>query len=713
MIRIYEAIDTSWRGNGLCILQPSSCVVTEIAGGDFSLKLAHPITEDLRWKELQEDRIIKAPVPAYKPLEDDGTVIVPAEQATEQCFRIYSVTVDTANHEVTVEARHISYDFMGNMCGKLSIQVGTYVVNALSKMRSALLSPDDRILATNISRRVSLGDRSFVNPIKYLLDPDVGLVQRARARLMRNNADFYLLDNDNPPDRGYEIAYGKNLTGITWSKSTDNVVTRIVPIGEDADGRRMLLPEQWIDSPNIGMYPVIHTGTLTVSDAKEVVADESGDGQEGEEPASEIEPFTKEQCYELMRQAAQDEFSKGCDLLDLTLDIDFIHIGDTEEYKQYRNLERVFLYDLVRIRHAPTGFVAKAQVSGYEWNALAKRYNSITVGNVFAVESSAVAGYQLTEGAVTGTKIAAGAVSGSSLRELSVTNGKIAHAAIGTANIQDAAITRAQIADAAVGTAQIGQAAITQALIGAEAVGTTQIADGSITDAKIVELTANKINAGTLSVERLELVGSQNSVVYALNNSGGLVSQNVDSLDGQVLTERSITGDKIVARAITANEIASRSITANEILAGTITGGEIAAGTIEGGNIKAGTLTTSHVASNFGETLDLSSNTGINQRVEQVYSDMDTLIGYRLEIISTSDLLSEDIRSATLTARVWHGSENVTADITAARFRWKRVSSDSTADGLWNAAHTGMKSITLTVQDILYSATYTCELEDT
>ena len=83
-----------------------------------------------------------------------------------------------------MEARHISYDFMGNMCGRLSIQVGTYVVNALTKMRESLMSPDNRILATNIVRRVSLGDRSFVNPIKYLLDPDIGLVQRSRARLV-------------------------------------------------------------------------------------------------------------------------------------------------------------------------------------------------------------------------------------------------------------------------------------------------------------------------------------------------------------------------------------------------------------------------------------------------------------------------------------------------------------------------------------------------
>lgn len=707
MICIYEANTTTWTGNGLCILQPSSCTVKEIAGGDFGLTLIHPITEDLRWKELQEERIIKAPVPAYRPLEDDGTVIVPAEQATEQCFRIYSVAVDTANHEVAVEARHISYDFMGNMCGRLPTQMGTYVVNALAKMRNALFTPDDRILATNITRRVNLGDRSFVNPIKFLLDPEYGLVQRARARLVRDNNDFYLLGNDEPADRGYEIAYGKNMTGISWSKSTDEVITRIVPLGEDADGKTLLLPEKWMDSPHIGEYPVVHTGTLTVSDAKEVVVDEDDE----ETPSEDITPMSKEECYALMRQAVADEFAKGCDLPDLTLEIDFIHIGDTEEYRQYRNLERVFLYDLVRIRHAPTGFVAKAQVSGYEWNALTRRYNSITVGNVFAVESSAVAGYQLTEGAVTATKIAPGSVTGSSLRELSVTNAKLAHAAVGTANIQDAAITRAQIADAAVGTAQIGLAAITQALIGAEAVGTTQIADGSITDAKIVELTANKINAGTLSVERLELMGSKNSVVYALNNAGNLVSQNVDTLDGDVLTERSITGDKIVANAITANEIASRTITSNEILAGTITGAEIAAETIEGANIKGGTITTGHVASDLAN-LDLSSNEGINLRVSQVYEDMDELVGFRMEITATSDILSEDIRTTALTARVWHGSQNVTDDIPASRFQWKRKSADETADNIWNAAHTGMKSITLTTRDVLYSATYDCELTE-
>ncbi len=172
-------------------------------------------------------------------------------------------------------------------------------------------------------------------------------------------------------------------------------------------------------------------------------------------------------------------------------------------------------------------------------------------------------------------------------------------------------------------TAQIALGAITAALIAQGAVGTAQIADASITDAKIVELTANKITAGTLSVERLIIRGSEQSLIYAINNMGELVSAQVDTIDGYVLTERTITADKIVVHSITANELAAHTITANEVLAGTITGNEIAAATIEGANVKAGTLTTSHVAADFGESLDLSSNQSVAILVEKALSDME------------------------------------------------------------------------------------------
>lgn len=100
------------------------------------------------------------------------------------------------------------------------------------------------------------------------------------------------------------------------------------------------------------------------------------------------------------------------------------------------------------------------------------------------------------------------------------------------------------------------------------------------------------------------------------------------------------------------------------------------------------------------------------QTKEDMREEMDDMIGYRLEIISTSDVLSDDIPVTLLRARVWHGSKIVTEDIDASRFAWTRVSSDSAADTLWNREHKGMKQITLTKADVYYSATYSCELSE-
>lgn len=141
---------------------------------------------------------------------------------------------------------------------------------------------------------------------------------------------------------------------------------------------------------------------------------------------------------------------------------------------------------------------------------------------------------------------------------------------------------------AQINLANIENGCITNAMIGTEAVKTSQIADGSITDAKIVELTANKIKAGTLDVERLIVTQNNQKYLFHINEDGTTEYQ---KLNGNILEDRSITADKIVANAITANEIASRTITANKIVSGSITANEIAANTITSAEIKSGTIT--------------------------------------------------------------------------------------------------------------------------
>lgn len=172
------------------------------------------------------------------------------------------------------------------------------------------------------------------------------------------------------------------------------------------------------------------------------------------------------------------------------------------------------------------------------------------------------------------------------------------------AEINSAYINMAQVNTLLANYAKIDLANITAgsiktAMIDIGAVNTAQIADGAITDAKIVNLTANKITAGTLSVERLEIRGSTNSIVYALNNiTGALQAQNVYTLNGEILTPRSITADRIVANSITGNEIAAKTITANNIVANSITGDEIAAGSIKAVNIDVTNLFAQDITAN-------------------------------------------------------------------------------------------------------------------
>lgn len=108
-----------------------------------------------------------------------------------------------------------------------------------------------------------------------------------------------------------------------------------------------------------------------------------------------------------------------------------------------------------------------------------------------------------------------------------------------------------------------------------------------------VNILANNINAGTLSVERLIITGSDQSVVFEINKANGTPQLSQSTVDGGALTERTVTADRIVAGAITANEIDVTNLFAQDITAtGTITGVNLIGATGSfSGNILASTGT--------------------------------------------------------------------------------------------------------------------------
>lgn len=101
-----------------------------------------------------------------------------------------------------------------------------------------------------------------------------------------------------------------------------------------------------------------------------------------------------------------------------------------------------------------------------------------------------------------------------------------------------------------------------------------------------VEVNAANITAGTLVADRILLKG-ENGLLYSLNNLGELQSKTVDTLDGYILTDRTVNADKIVAKSITASELDVEKVFADSAVIKKIFSQDVTAtGTITGATLK-------------------------------------------------------------------------------------------------------------------------------
>ena len=357
--------------------------------------------------------------------------VIEARQLRDQPFRIYRVVPEL--DKVTVYARHIFYDLLDNMVKSLKPSPSAVGASVVQNLSGACLSSHDFSFYSDLISTAEDVEWENINPVEAMLGEN-GLVSKYGAELARDWYDVFLVRRvGNNTD--VSIREKKNLTGISYDVDETDVVTRIMPTGEDADGNILYLPELYIDSPNLNAYTHPKWIHLPVSEAKEVT--------DGDEPKS------KTQCYAEMRKAAQDEYAKGCDLPTITLKVDFVNCSDAEEYRQYAALTDIFLGDSVRVIARRIGVEVSMRMTQYTYDCMTKKYTSVTLGTASdALEGSMISARQLASGSITGAKLALNSVGSGQLQSGSVGSLQIKNAAIGSAHIQDASITRAHIAEA-------------------------------------------------------------------------------------------------------------------------------------------------------------------------------------------------------------------------------------------------------------------------
>ena len=469
--------------------------------------------------------------------------VIEARQLRDQPFRIYRVVPEL--DKVTVYARHIFYDLLDNMIQSLKPSpsaVGASVVQSLS---GACLSSHDFSFHSDLTSTAEDVEWENVNPVEAMLGEN-GLVSKYGAELARDWYDVFLVKRvGNNTD--VSIREKKNLTGISYDVDETDVVTRIMPTGEDADGNILYLPELYIDSPNLNAYTHPKWIHLPVSEAKEVT--------DGDEPKS------KTQCYAEMRKAAQDEYAKGCDLPTITLKVDFVNCSDAEEYKQYAALTDIFLGDSVRVMARRIGVEVSMRMTQYTYDCLTRKYTSVTLGTAAdTLEGSMISSRQLPSGVISGSKLAINSVGAGQLQSGSVGSLQVKMAAIRTAHIQDAAITKAKIAEATIG--ELNATAITAISakiqeLAAKNITTDElyaalatIAVAQITAANIEKANINWADIGELAAQIATIAQAQ--ITTANINNANIDWASIANLNAEIA--------KIAKAQITAANIESAAI---------------------------------------------------------------------------------------------------------------------------------------------------------
>lgn len=329
------------QGNGIGLLRDCiRCTVTEERNGSYELELTYPITGQ-HYAALTLRALIRAkPNPA----------------GSEQDFRIYKISRPIGG-QVTVNARHISYDLSGVPVSPFSAQNAPAALAGL-KAHAAAECPFD--FWTDLSTTAAFAV-SVPSSIRSLLGGVEGSILDVYGGEYEWDNTTVKLHARRGTDRGVTIRYGKNLTDLTQEENCADVYTGVYPYWAGSDGSGLVqLPEKALAAQ--GDYDFVRILPLDLSEKFE-------------------QPPTEEQ----LRTAAQTYMKQNrIGVPKVSLTVSFAQLGQTKEYEGKALLEQVDLGDTVRVEFSQLGVSASARCVKTVYNVLLDRYDSVELGDARA-----------------------------------------------------------------------------------------------------------------------------------------------------------------------------------------------------------------------------------------------------------------------------------------------------------------------------------------
>ena len=356
LIILYDHDEEAFTSNGLGALpDAASCTVTEERNGGYEVEMEYPLTGS-HFHDIQKRRILYVKPNPY----DDP-----------QPFRIYSIT-KPINGIVTVHAAHLSYDTSGSIVKLFPADAGSASA-AMSYLKNFSVPSTPFTFFTNVGKS---GTMSVPKPssIRSLLGgSDGSILDTFGGEYLFDKWNISLLESRGS-NRGVTIRYGKNMTDLEQEENDTDFYTGVYPFwySESENGGLVTLSanDGIVNAP--GNYDLVKIMPLDLysEDFGKETTDSEGYTTTIEKPTE----------AELLAAAQKYIANNKIGIPKVSLDVSFVMLAQTEEYKDFARLETVKLCDTVTVEFEKLGVKTTAKCIKTVYNVLTDKYDSIELG---------------------------------------------------------------------------------------------------------------------------------------------------------------------------------------------------------------------------------------------------------------------------------------------------------------------------------------------
>ena len=363
---LFPATSTSWTSNGLGALSDAiSCVVYEERNGEYELTMTYPVG-GIHFDEIHDRAIIYA---------------IPSPYREPQPFRIYCID-SPLNGIVTIHAHHLSYDLSGipvepfeaGTCAMalLGLTAHSIVTNPFSVNTDKSVTAPYK-LKVPTSFRACLGGQEG-----SILD----VYGKGEYEFDKYDVNLWV---NRGSDNGVKIAYGKNITDFNMEKNLESVTTGVYPYWSDLENDELVeIPGRIIKiyDPTNPTYLLESGGAYLTEAEDKYLTVQTPFNFNNILPLDLSSEFEEKPTPEELRARAE-KYIKDNSLGTprISIDVSFIDLGQTEEYKDLAGLEACDLCDTVTVEFPMYGISVKAEIVRIETDVLLERYNSVEIGD--------------------------------------------------------------------------------------------------------------------------------------------------------------------------------------------------------------------------------------------------------------------------------------------------------------------------------------------